>query len=423
MSFLGAEMVYSHDTQFYQGYTRELPEGNETAESELRQMLTIYGDIVTPAAVLPGGALVIDEQGRIGEIASSRKTVARAGDIDAGGHLVLPGFVDLHVHGGGGADFMYGTPEAARQVARTHARFGTTGLLATTLTASREATDRAIRSVSNVRKTGREADEARLLGIHLEGPYICAARCGAQPAAHVRLPDMAEFAHWVALSGGGVRQITLAPEMDGAEALVKTASEAGIIVSLGHTDATAEQAEAAIGWGARQATHLFNAMTGIHHRRPGVAGTALARPELIAEVVADGVHLHPLIVRLILNAKGPDGAVLITDAMEGAAMPDGGYDLGGTPVRVQDGTATFADGTLAGSVLTMNHAFQNARAFGNLSPIQASRFSSANAAHQLGMDDRLGTLEPGKEADIVILDPITGEVVWTLIQGRVAHRR
>jgi N-acetylglucosamine-6-phosphate deacetylase len=386
-------------------------------------MLTIQGDIVTQDGVLSSGTLLIDDEGLIGEIAPQRITVAGAGEIDAGGYLVLPGFIDLHVHGGGGADFMHGTPEAARQAARTHARFGTTSLLATTLTASRERTDRAIRSVVQVRETGREPDEARLLGIHLEGPYICPARRGAQPVAHVRLPDMAEFAHWVALSGDTVRQITLAPEMPGAETLVRAAIEQGVVVSLGHTDATAEQAEAAVGWGARQATHLFNAMTGIHHRRPGVAGAVLARPEIVAELVADGVHLHPLIVSLILNAKGPGGAVLITDAMEGAAMPDGDYDLGGTPVRVHDRTATFDDGTLAGSVLTMNRAFQNARIYASLSPVQAARFASANAARQLGLDDQIGTLEPGKEADIVILDPGTGEVIWTLIAGRVAYHR
>lgn len=386
-------------------------------------MFTIHGDIVTPDGVLTGGALVVGDDGRIMDIAPRPAQSPRSQDIDAVGHLVLPGFLDLHVHGGGGADFMHGTPEAVRQVARTHARFGTTGLLATTLTASRDATDQAITAARSVIEQGRGEDEARILGIHLEGPYICAARRGAQPAAHVRPPDVEEFTRWVTLSGGTIKQITLAPELNGAEALIHRARESGVVVSIGHTDATAQDVLQAIDWGATQATHTFNAMRPLHHREPGTAGAVLARPEILGEVIADGVHLHPLIVRLILAAKGPEGAVLITDAMEGAAMPEGNYELGGTLVRVQDGTASFADGTLAGSVLTMNRAFLNAQRFADLPPVDASRHASANAAQQLGLAERLGTLEPGKDADIVILHPETGEVAWTLIEGRVAYQR
>ncbi|MBV9848210.1 MAG: amidohydrolase family protein, partial [Armatimonadetes bacterium] len=184
-------------------------------------MLTITGEIVAPEGVLPGGALVVDGAGRIAEVGPRRASPPRSGDIDAEGLLVLPGFIDMHIHGGGGADFMHGTPEAARQVLRTHARFGTTGLLATTLTASRADTDRAVQAVRRVREEGRAADEARVLGLHLEGPYICPQRRGAQPAAFVRPPDVVEFAHWVALSGEAVRQITLAPETEGAQALAR----------------------------------------------------------------------------------------------------------------------------------------------------------------------------------------------------------
>ena len=226
-----------------------------------------------------------------------------------------------------------------------------------------------------------------------------------------------------ALSGGAVRQITLAPEVAGAEALTRAARAANVLVSLGHTDATAADVEAAIGWGATQGTHVFNAMPPLHHRRPGAVGAILARPEIVAEVIADGVHLDPLIVRLLLHAKGPHGAVLITDAIEGAAMPDGEYALGGFPVFVRDGTAAFADGTLAGSVLTMNRAFHNALRFAALSPPVASGYASANAARQLGLLDQCGTLEPGKQADLVALHPATGEVAWTLIGGQVAYRR
>lgn len=386
-------------------------------------MLTIHGNIVTPTETLISGALVIDDLGMIAETVRGGLATRGSRDIDASGYLVLPGFIDMHVHGGGGADFMHGDTGAVRQVARTHARFGTTGLLATTLTASREATDQAILAVRTVADKGRSADESRVLGIHLEGPYICPTRRGAQPGQYVRPADLEEFVHWVELSGRTVRQITLAPEVPGAEELIRQACANGVIASIGHTNASAEQVVAAIGWGARHATHLFNAMTSVHHREPGAAGAILASPEVVAELIADGVHLHPLIVRLILAAKGPDGVVLITDAMEGAAMPDAEYDLGGTPVIVRDGTASFADGTLAGSVLTMNRAFHNACRYADLSPMLGARFASRNAACQLGLSDRIGSLAPGMEADVAILDPATGEIAWTIIGGAVAYQK
>ncbi len=386
-------------------------------------MRTLTGNIVTPGGVLTGGAVVVDDGGLIAEVSPSRTAPARADDLDASGLWVLPGFVDVHVHGGGGADFMHGTVDAVRQVARTHARFGTTGLLATTLTASREATDRAIEAAREVQEAGPGAGEARVLGVHLEGPYICPMRRGAQPEAFVRLPDSEELAHWMEIGSGAVKRITLAPEMPGAEAVVRDAAQAGVTVSVGHTDAGADEIEQAISWGATAATHVFNAMRGLSHREPGAAGACLARPEIVCEVIADGVHLHPLIVRLIVAAKGPQGAVLITDAIEGTAMPDGVYALGGQAVRVQGGTAAFTDGTLAGSVLTMNRAFANVLAFAGVSVSEAARLSSGNAARQLGLGDTLGEIAVGRAADLVALHPDTGAVEWTLVGGRLAWRR
>lgn len=386
-------------------------------------MLTITGDIVTPRGVLAGGALTIDGAGLIGEVGPRRASPARAADLDASGLLVLPGFIDVHVHGGGGADFMHGTTEAVRRVARTHARFGTTGLLATTLTASRADTDAAVVAAREVGKSGPGEGEARVLGVHLEGPFICAARRGAQPQAFVRPPDTEELAHWLGLGGGAVRKITLAPELPGAEAVVRRAREAGVAVSVGHTDADADAVGRAIGWGATGATHVFNAMRGLTHRAPGAAGACLARPEIVCEVIADGVHLDPLIVRLIVAAKGQDGALLITDAIEGAAMPDGPYTLGGQPITVQDGVAAFADGTLAGSVLTMDRAFANVRAFAGVSVTAAARLASTNAARQIGLGDVYGEIAAGRAADLVALHLETGVVEWTLVGGRIAWQR
>ena len=387
-------------------------------------MLTITGEIVTPDGVVSGGALTIDDGGLIAEVAARPGHMGRSADIDAAGFLVLPGFADVHVHGGGGADFMHGTPEAVKQIARTHTRFGTTSLLATTLTASRRDTDAAIEAARTVMEAGQGQDEARIAGVHLEGPYICAAKRGAQPAEFVRPPDADEFAHWIALSGGRIKKITLAPEITGAEAVVRLAQSHGITASLGHTNATAAEVETAVGWGVTSATHVFNAMTGLHHREPGAAGAALARPEIVCEVIADGVHVSPLVVSLIAAAKGPSGVVLITDAMEGAAMPDGEYTLGGFPVRVQNGTAAFADGTLAGSVLTMNRAFTNLRRFAPaVSLPDAARMSSVNALRQMGLGSERGAIAPGLAADLVVLHPGTGEVEAALVGGKVAYRR
>ena len=383
-------------------------------------MFTITGEIVTPEGVLSGGAVTIDDSGRIAEVGAGRGVSARSGDIEAPGCVVLPGFLDPHIHGGGGADFMHGTVDAVRQVARTHARFGTTGLLATTLTASGGDTEAAIRAARDVAEAGPGPGEARVLGVHLEGPYLCAARRGAQPLAWVRPPDPAEMAHWLEIGGGLIRKLTLAPELAGAETLVRQAQAAGVTVSAGHTDATAAQVEAAVGWGLTGTTHVFNAMRGLHHREPGTVGAALTCPEIVCEVIADGVHLHPQVVRLILTAKGPQGVVLITDAMEGTGMPAGEFFLGGQAVQVQDGVASFADGTLAGSVLTMSRALANLRAFADVSLPDAAVLSSGNAARQMGLDTQFGAIAPGRTADLVVLHPQTGEALRTLVGGQTA---
>ena len=211
--------------------------------------------------------------------------------------------------------------------------------------------------------------------------------------------------------------------MHGALELIAYAAERSITVSLGHTDADLTTADRAIDAGATQATHVFNAMRGLHHREPGILGAILTRPEVLVEVIADGVHVHPRIVRLVVAAKGIENVALITDAMSGTAMPDGEYALGGFPVTVQNGTAMFADGTLAGSVLTMNTAYINARKFAGLTANAASQLASANAARQMGIAHRIGTLEVGKQGNIAILHPTTGHVEHTLIGGRTAYRR
>jgi N-acetylglucosamine-6-phosphate deacetylase len=268
------------------------------------------------------------------------------------------------------------------------------------------------------------ANEARLAGIHLEGPYICSAKRGAQPLAPIRPPDIEELAHWIDISEGAIKLITIAPDAasDGGREFIEFAKSQGIVVSIGHTNATYDQANAAIGYGATHATHLFNAMPPLHHREPGTVGAVLASENVMVELIADGVHVHPAIAKIIVQAKGADKVILITDAISGAAMPDSTYKLGGQDVIVSNGTAKFHDGTLAGSVLTMNQAFDNIQHFANITAESAAKMSSLNAARQFGMDSWTGSIAPDKRADIAVLNTKTGNVVAAMRDGNWVYQ-
>jgi N-acetylglucosamine-6-phosphate deacetylase len=362
-------------------------------------------------------------QVRDGVIFSEKEPFANDPDVlDFSAFTIVPGFIDLHVHGGGGADFMNGDEESVRTVLRAHASRGTTGLLATTLTSSQESIDKAIIAIKRVTKNPKRG-ESQILGIHLEGPYICAARKGAQPLKYVRNPSFSELEHWVELSEGAIKQITLAPEIPGALDFIKAARKLGIVCSLGHTDATFEQTQAAIDAGATQATHLFNAMTGLHHRAPGTAGAVLASDTVVAELICDGIHLHPGAIEVAVRCKSADRCALITDAMEAAIMPDGIYQLGGQEVISKNGVASFPDGTLAGSVLTMDKAVHNVQKYAKISLYEASKMASAVPAAQIGESHRRGVIDDGMIADLVALDSDTGAIEAVFIGGELAYRR
>jgi N-acetylglucosamine-6-phosphate deacetylase len=375
--------------------------------------------VLIPGRKPSDSVIVVSDSGIIEAIEPSN---GGSPDLDRFGYLIVPGFIDVHVHGGGGADFMDGTEDAARAVARTHARFGTTTLLATTLTASREDIDRCVTAACAVMDHPAD-NEARVVGLHLEGPYICAAKRGAQPLAPIRPPDWDEMRGWIELASGRIKLITLAPETPGVLEFIGSASRAGVRVSVGHTSATYDQTRAAIDVGATHATHLFNAMPPLHHREPGPIAALLEDERVLVELIADGVHVHPAVATLIARAAGVERVILITDAMSGAAMPDGEYALGGTAVTVKEGTAKFADGTLAGSVLTMDRAFANIQRFAQVDSAAAARMTSANAAEHLGLSELIGCLEPGKRADLAIIDPETGVVDATMREGRWIWRR
>jgi N-acetylglucosamine-6-phosphate deacetylase len=334
------------------------------------------------------------------------------------GACIAPGFIDLHVHGGGGAQ-VGPDARAVADVASFHARHGTTGLLATTVPASEEALRQTVRAVAAVARRPVE-EAAQVLGCHLEGPFVSPQRPGALDVRHLRPPDPSELARLLDAGGGSVQMIVIAPELPGALELIAAAAGEGVIVSFGHTDATYE-ALAGIDRGARAATHLFNAMRPLHHREPGAVGAALSSPRVTAELVADAVHVHPAALRLVHAAKGPDRVALITDAMQAAGLPDGEYALGEQPVSVSGGEARTASGSLAGSTLTMDRAVRVCVEQAGIPLAHALAMASATPARLLGIGQVAGRIAPGADADVVVLDERL-HAIGTIVAGRWVFR-
>jgi N-acetylglucosamine-6-phosphate deacetylase len=339
------------------------------------------------------GRMEIGADGRIRRVSGVPIDETQAGR--AGAALILPGFIDLHVHGGGGHDIMDGGDAAAR-VARFHAGHGTTSMAATTMTAPPEELENAFAGMAPFIRE-RPAGGARILGVHLEGPYISRERLGAQPD-HTRPMALEELRRLHAIAP--IRLVTLAPELPANRAAIGALREAGIRVQLGHTEGTYEDALEALGLGASGFTHLFNAMSGLHHRSPGVTGAALAMAEF-AEIIPDLVHVHPGALFAALRAI--PRLYCVTDATAAAGMPEGEYQLGRQRVRTCPNGVRLSDGTLAGSALTMDQALRNLVAILGVGLAAASRCLSQNAADHLGLTDR-GRLAEGAWADAVILD-------------------
>lgn len=345
---------------------------------------------------------------------------------------ISPGFVDLHVHGGGGGDFMDGDPEAVAAITSCHVQHGTTALLATTLTAPEEQILRAIRAVKAAPKRG-----SRIVGFHIEGPYINEKHRGAQNPEYVRVASLSEVDRWLAEAGRGATaeatdcdcggkldhwHVTLAPEIPENLAAIPGLVERGFVVSAGHTDCTYAQLQAGIEAGLSHTTHLYNAMRGLHHREPGMVGGALALPGISIELIADGIHVHPAAMKVAVQSRGVASSLLVTDAMRAAGMPDGEYYLGELKAFVQDGQARLANGSLAGSVLTMATAVRNMVKLVGLELHQAVRMASLNPAQRHGLADELGSLEIGKRADLVLFDQDL-HVESTIVGGTLAHTR
>lgn len=382
--------------------------------------LTVYAE----DGVITHGFIEI-EKGRIVQIGDVSELPADTGKevrsfADSEGMICVPGFVDGHIHGADGADTMDGTPSALDTMTNALPREGTTSFLATTMTQDAGEIKRALENAGSYIGKQREAGVAEVLGIHLEGPFISPEKPGAQPSDAIIQPDVALFDEWQALSNDQIRLVTVAPEEDGGMDVVRHLVDEGIIASIGHSNATYEQVIEAVNAGASRVTHLYNGMRGLHHREPGVAGAAFLHDELLAEVIADGIHSRPEMVNLAYREKGRQGLTTITDAMRAKCLNDGTYDLGGQDVTVQAGEARLANGSLAGSILEMDQAIRNLMDFTGCSLEDVVQMASENTARQLGVFDRKGSLKAGKDADFVILDE-SYRVMATFCRGKEAE--
>ncbi|MCQ4046390.1 N-acetylglucosamine-6-phosphate deacetylase [Streptantibioticus rubrisoli] len=355
-------------------------------------------EVLTGArVVLPSGVVHASLTVEGGRIVANRHD--ERGGTDLAGHWIVPGFVDIHVHGGGGASFSAGTAEEALTAIGTHRAHGTTTLLASTVTGDLDDLARQAAALSEL------VEQGELAGIHFEGPFISRHRCGAHQPTLLRDPDPADVRKLVDAARGTARMMTLAPELPGGLDSVRLLVEHGVIAAVGHTDGDYDATLKAIDAGATVATHLFNAMPGLAHRAPGPVAALLQDERVTVELINDGVHLHPSVLELAFRSAGARRVAFITDAMGAAGMSDGLYPLGPMRVEVKDGVARLVEGgSIAGSTLTLDTAFRRAVTVDQLPVEQVVQAISATPAKLLGLYDSIGSLEVGKDADLVVLD-------------------
>jgi N-acetylglucosamine-6-phosphate deacetylase len=378
--------------------------------------------LTAATAIGPDGpihdAVVVVEGGKI-TAAGSRVDVqvpANAKSRDFGDNVLAPGYVDIHIHGAAGHDVMQASPAELAQVQRMLARHGVTSYCPTTVTAPMDPTLRALERLANAIEAAKAVPgQAQPIGIHIEGPFLSETRCGVHPPADLMQPSLAMFERFWEASRGHIRVMTIAAELPGATEVINVASQRGVVCSLGHSDATTDPTRDAIAAGARHATHTFNAMRPLDHRDPGVLGVVLDDDHLTADIIADGIHVDPCVVELFLKAKGPQRAVLISDAISATGMPDGTYQLGSFLVEVSGETCLF-QGKLAGSVLTLDRAVRNVMKFANWDLATAVHLATQNPARVIGSASAKGVLSTGADADIVVLSP-AGVVVETICRG------
>jgi N-acetylglucosamine-6-phosphate deacetylase len=370
--------------------------------------------LIAPEASIEDPIVVV-EDGVITHIASRAESQIPAGErLDFSGCTLVPAYFDIHIHGSAGHDVMEATPEAFSKVGHFLARHGVGAYLPTTVTAPWDAT---LRSLEGMAKFVGSLDYgARPLGIHMEGPFLSPHKKGAHPANLLLTPSVELFDRMWQAAEGKIRLMTIAPELPGAEEVIAYAAGLGVRVSLGHSNADSAAAKLGIQAGAVSATHTYNAMRSFDHREPGLIGEVLSNDNLFAELICDGHHVAPNAVRMYWKAKGKDRAMLITDAMAAAGMPDGNYKLGELDVRVKDGICIIGENTLAGSTLTLDHAVKNFAAFTEASIGEIARLVSRNPARMIGVEEEVGALAVGRAADITVLSA-ENDVVDTILRG------
>jgi len=374
-----------------------------------------------PTGELMDGEMLIQD-GKI-ECISSESISGFTGEIlDGQGRIGLPGFIDLHIHGANGADFMDGNEADFAKIAGYLPQEGTTSFLATTLTQSQDQIQQAIDSGTQFMKDRGKTHGAEMLGFHLEGPFIHPSQAGAQPLAYIQEPSFPLIKQWFGEELEHLRIVTLAPERDPGFKVIQDLTRSGIVVSAGHTIANYNEISEAVEHGLTHLTHYGNAMRGLHHREIGVVGAGLLNEQLLCEVIADGIHLSEDMLNLMVKVIGSDRLILITDSMRAKGLPNGTYTLAGQQVEVVKNKATLSNGTLAGSVLKMNDGIKKMKAITSLSLLDIMKMSSINAAKRLGVYDRKGSLEIGKDADIVLVNDHF-DVDFTFCMGRLVYTR
>ncbi|WP_431803735.1 N-acetylglucosamine-6-phosphate deacetylase [Halobacillus andaensis] len=344
--------------------------------------------IVTESETIRSGSLQVHD----GVVTAIAKQPIGGADITINGNgkrwSLVPGFIDVHIHGADGHDVMDATTEALAGMAAVLPKEGTTSFLATTMTQSQTAISNAVTNVGKYVKNEQPEGRAEVLGIHLEGPFISKNKAGAQPLNYIAPPSIKLFNQWQQQSEGNIRLVTLAPEEPGAKDFIKHVSSKGIVASIGHSEATFDQVTEAVDAGARHVTHLYNQMSGMHHRDPGIVGAAFLNEKLMVEMIVDYVHSRKEAVQLAYHHTQADRTILITDAMRAKCLPEGAYDLGGQQVHVKGKEARLSDGTLAGSILTLEEAAAHMKENTNITIEDLVRITSTNAAEQLGISDR-----------------------------------
>lgn len=387
------------------------------------RMIIKNANIITPFEIRRNSNLIV-EHGKIGDLVSGEVIDEESFDqvIDADGKYLAPGFIDIHNHGNFGHDTMEGTNEAIDSMADHHLQHGVTSFLLTTMTSDLRDIKKALQKAGEYIHTNRKQEKplAQVLGVYLEGPYFSEEKKGAQPAEHLKNVSLAELQGLIEASGGTIKVVSLAPELEGAPEVINHLKSQGITVAAGHSMATYAEMKKGVDAGISLATHLYNGMRDFSHREPGIVGAVLTDDRVFAEIICDGIHLHTGAMELALRAKGKDRLVLITDAMMAAGLDDGEYELGGYAVYVTDGTARLEDGTLAGSTLTLNTAVYNMVNIVNVPLHDAVRMASLNPAQAIGISAEKGSIEWGKDADLIMFAEDL-QISWAMLQGRIRN--